>query len=124
MKIFSLSNNKCESEKENIPLRSHRIVQLTDGTAAEITRVFVFCFTVLYLIVQCIEIRILDNGFTAQRQFPFELKIIERVPIQMKLGKNDAFYLLTKKEKMGHLLTYPMTLEEEEQAKKDNKDNK
>ncbi len=32
---------------------------------------------------------------------------------------------LTKKEKMGHLLTYPMTLEEEEQAKKkDNKDNK
>ena len=72
MKIFSLSNNKCESEKENIPLRSHRIVQLTDGTAAEITRVFVFCFTVLYLIVQCIEIRILDNGFTAQRQFPFE----------------------------------------------------
>ena len=54
----------------------------------------------------------------------FDLKIIERVPIQMKLGKNDAFYLLTKKEKMGHLLTYPMTLEEEEQAKKDNKDNK
>ena len=54
----------------------------------------------------------------------FDLKIIERVPIQMELGKNDAFYLLTKKEKMGHLLTYPMTLEEEEQAKKDNKDNK
>ena len=54
----------------------------------------------------------------------FDLKIIERVPIQMELGKNDAFYLLTKKEKMGHLLTYPVTLEEEENAKKDNKDNK
>ena len=54
----------------------------------------------------------------------FDLKTIERVPIQMELGKNDAFYLLTKKEKMGHLLTYPVTLEEEEQAKKDNKDNK
>ena len=54
----------------------------------------------------------------------FDLKIIERVPIQMKLGKNDAFYLLTKKEKMGHLLTYPVTLEEEENAKKNNKDNK
>jgi 3,4-dihydroxy 2-butanone 4-phosphate synthase/GTP cyclohydrolase II len=25
---------------------------------------------------------------------------------------------------MGHLLTYPVTLEEEENAKKDNKDNK
>ena len=54
----------------------------------------------------------------------FDLKIIERVPIQMELGKNDAFYLLTKKEKMGHLLTYPVTLEEEENANKDNKDNK
>ena len=31
----------------------------------------------------------------------FDLKIIERVPIQMELGKNDAFYLLTKKEKSG-----------------------
>ncbi len=38
----------------------------------------------------------------------YNLKIIERVPIQMKLGKNDAFYLLTKQEKMGHLLTYPV----------------
>ena len=54
----------------------------------------------------------------------FDLKIIERVPIHMELGKNDSFYLLTKKEKMGHLLTYPVTLEEEENTKKDNKDNK
>lgn len=46
----------------------------------------------------------------------FDLKIIERVPIQMKLGKNDAFYLLTKQEKMGHLLTYPVKPE-------DNNDN-
>lgn len=36
----------------------------------------------------------------------FDLKIIERVPIQMKLKKADAYYLLTKQEKMGHLLHY------------------
>jgi 3,4-dihydroxy 2-butanone 4-phosphate synthase/GTP cyclohydrolase II len=42
----------------------------------------------------------------------FDLQIIERVPIQMKLGKNDAFYLLTKQEKMGHLLTYPVKPED------------
>ncbi len=42
----------------------------------------------------------------------FDLKIIERVPIQMELGKNDAFYLLTKQEKMGHLLTYPVKPDE------------
>lgn len=42
----------------------------------------------------------------------FDLKIVERVPIQMELGKNDAFYLLTKQEKMGHLLTYPVKPDE------------
>ena len=38
----------------------------------------------------------------------FDLKIIERVPIQMELGERDAFYLMTKQQKMGHLLTYPV----------------
>lgn len=36
----------------------------------------------------------------------YDLEIVERVPIQMELGKENAFYLLTKKEKMGHILTY------------------
>ena len=34
----------------------------------------------------------------------YNLKIIERVPIEMEPGKYDSFYLRTQKEKMGHLL--------------------
>lgn len=36
----------------------------------------------------------------------YGLSIVERVPIQMELGEYDAFYLRTKKEKMGHILDY------------------
>ena len=34
----------------------------------------------------------------------YNLEIVELVPIQMQPGKFDAFYLKTKKEKMGHIL--------------------
>lgn len=33
-----------------------------------------------------------------------DIKIVERVPIQMPANKNDEFYLKTKKERMNHLL--------------------
>lgn len=36
----------------------------------------------------------------------YNLDIVERVPIQMELGADDAFYLKTKMKKMGHLFTY------------------
>lgn len=36
----------------------------------------------------------------------YNLKIVERVPLEMEPGKYDAFYLRTKKEKMGHILHY------------------
>ena len=36
----------------------------------------------------------------------YGLEVVERVPIQMNHNENNAFYLKTKQEKMGHYLNY------------------
>ena len=35
----------------------------------------------------------------------YGLEVVERVPIQMPIEKENEKYLKTKKEKLGHLLT-------------------
>ena len=53
------------------------------------------------------EMRLMTNN--PEKVYGLEgygLSIVERVPIQMELGEDDAFYLKTKQEKMGHWLTY------------------
>jgi len=36
----------------------------------------------------------------------YDVKIVERVPIEMKANVNDLFYLKTKKYKMNHMVNY------------------
>ena len=36
----------------------------------------------------------------------YDLKIVERVPIQMNHNERNVKYLKTKKEKMGHMLKF------------------
>ena len=38
----------------------------------------------------------------------FGLEIAERVPIQVEATRYDLRYLLTKKNRMGHILNYDM----------------
>lgn len=53
------------------------------------------------------ELRLMTNNpLKIDGLSAFHLTIVERIPIQMEAGKDDAFYLLTKQSRMGHLLNY------------------
>ncbi len=45
----------------------------------------------------------------------YGLEIIERVPIEMKTNQVNAFYISTKKEKMGHLFSSNMPVDKEKE---------
>ena len=51
------------------------------------------------------SVRLLTNNPDKMRQLSaFGLEISQRVPIQMPETDHDAFYLETKRRRMGHLL--------------------
>lgn len=51
------------------------------------------------------EVKLITNNLTKiEGLVKNDIKVVERIPIQMKANKNDAFYLKTKKERMNHLL--------------------
>lgn len=53
------------------------------------------------------ELRLMTNNPTKiNGLLVMEFCIVERVPIQIEMQLDDAFYLMTKQNKMDHLTTY------------------
>lgn len=51
------------------------------------------------------DVKLITNNLTKiEGLVKNDIKVVERVPIQIQANKNDAFYLKTKKERMNHLL--------------------
>lgn len=75
------------------------------GFAADI-REYQQCAEILFDLGLC-EVRVMSNNPDKLKALEDAgLRIVERVPIEVKAGQPAAHYLRTKKEKLGHLLEF------------------
>lgn len=64
------------------------------------------CAEILFDLGLC-KVRVISNNPDKLRALEQAgLRIVERIPIEIKTGQPAAHYLRTKKEKLGHLLTF------------------
>ena len=66
LKIHSVSLYKGKCIKSDISLCRDLIVELPDGTAAQIPRILVFCVGISDLFIDLFKILIRDNGLSSQ----------------------------------------------------------
>ena len=94
-KIHTLGFHQGEGKELHIAFCSNLVVQLADGTAAEIARILVLCIHILDLGIDPFEVTISDNRFPTQDELPLirdaKRKIFEGFGVV-----GDRAYLMSK----------------------------